>query len=589
VNGQRYSGGVGGVDDLRDVPIHALERVEVKRGTQGIRQGGEGAGGVIEFTTRKPPARGVHGTVEAGAGADGKFLAATATEFMAGPVGITLSAVHDQIRGFDPNGDAIFSVAGGPDSRRVGRDLYGTATWSPFETLALHSRLGWRREDENFVELDADGDESHPDPERRDFARWITTHGFDWSASPATRLSGDVTWYGGFTDSEVGRSFEQDEGEWKLDLVGEHLLETGPLAHALSVGLDLRQPSLDLTGGEIPAGVPPELGVSDVDERFRSGALFVEDEIALAEWVSLLAGVRGELHGEFGFDVLPQVALLLRPHETLRARLSWGRNRRAPTLEDLYQPAVPQLGGAYFLAGNPDLETESSVSWRAGLEWMPREWIAASVTGFWNEIDDAIRSIRERDLNVVTGFRDVELRPCPPRCGTIRQPIVVPAPLFRKENLDALRTRGIEADLRVRPHPRVETRLAYTFLDTRVVDSNVDLDELPNAPRHVVDAAFAARLPRTETNVALVGRWRGPAIVEASGTGLLSFADADEESDTSLILDLRVTQPVRRGVDLYVDFQNLLNESSVDSYAIRGFTFFVGVRADLDWTGRGAP
>lgn len=590
VNGQRYSGAVGGVDDLRDFPIHALDRVEVKRGTQGVRHGGEGAGGVIEFVTRKPPADGVHASVDTGLGADGKILAAAAGEFMAGPVGVTLSALHDQIDGFDPRGDAVFSFAGGSDSRRIGRDLYGTATWSPLERLELHSRLGWRREDENFVALDSDAPgENHPDPERRDATRWITTNGFAWSANEATRLRGDLTWYGGSTDSEVGRAFTQAEGEWKLDLVGEHFLQTGPLGHALTIGLDLRRPSLDLDSGELPPGVPDDITASDVRESFRTGALFVEDEIALHEAVSLLAGVRAELHDEFGFDLMPQVALLVRPLEAVRLRLSWGRNRRAPTLEDLYQPPVPQLGGAYFLAGNPDLGTESSTSWRAGVEWTPREWLAASVTGFWNEIDDAIRSIRERDLNRITGYEEVTLAPCPPRCGTIVRPIVVPAPLYRKENLDQLRTRGVEADLRLRLHPRLETRLAYTLLDTEVVDSNVDLDELPNAPRHVIDATIAARVPRLETSLALTGRWRGRAIVEGSGTGLLSFADSQQTSDPSLVLDLRVTQPLRKGFDLYVDFQNLTNEEAVDSYAIRGFTFFVGLRADLSWPGRTTP
>jgi outer membrane receptor for ferrienterochelin and colicins len=584
VNGQRYSGGVGGVDDLRDFPIHALDRVEVKRGTQGVRQGGEGAGGVIEFVTRKPPKEGVHGSVESGLGADGKILAATATEFMAGPVGITLSALHDQIRGFDPHGDAFFSVAGGQHSRRVGRDLYGTATWSPSRSVELHSRLGWRREDESFVELDSDYPfENQAMAERRDYTRWVATNGFEWSATEATRFRGDLTWYGDTTDSEVGREFTEDEDEWKLDLQSEHLFETGWLAHALTAGLDLRRPSLQLENGPLPVGVPADLVSDDVDTDFQSGAFFLEDEIALHERVSLLAGVRTELHSEFGFDVLPQVALLLRPLETVRVRLSWGRNRRVPTLEDLFQPPVPQLGGAYFLQGNPDLGTESSTSWRAGVEWEPREWAAASVTGFWNDIDDAIRSIRDRDLNVVTGYREEQLRPCPPRCGTILVPIVTPAPLFRKENLDQLRTRGIEADLRLRPHPRVEVRLAYTYLQTKVIDSNIDIDELPNSPHHVVDATIAARIPRLETSVALTGRWRGPALTEASGTGLLSFASG-EESHTSLLLDLRVTQPIRKGFDVYVDFQNMLNEASVDSYAIRGFTFFVGVRADLGWS-----
>lgn len=595
VNGQRYSGSVGGVDDLRDVPVHALDLVEVKRGTQGVRMGGEGAGGVLNFVTRKAPEAGVHAGFDGGLGDFGKLLAQGASEFMAGPVGVTLSAVHDQIDGFDPRGDAVFATGGGKDSRRTSRDLYGTATWSPLEKLETHARLGWRREDENFVPYDEDSwvpgephREKHPVPGRRDATRWVATNGFAWSATEATRFTGDLTWYGGSLDSDVGRPFAQDEGEWKLDLAGEHFIVTGPVGHALTAGFDLRRPSLDLDEGPLPAGLPDEFTASgSVEERFQIGALFLEDELALHERVSLLAGVRLEEHSEFGFAWMPQLALVGKPHETVTTRLSWGMNQRSPTLKDLYQPPVPQLDDAYFLAGNPELEPESSTSWRAGIEWTPRDWATASVVGFWNEIDDAIRSVRARDLNIVTGQQEVQLRPCPPRCGTVLQPILTPAPLFVRENLDQLRTRGIEADLRVRPHPRVETRLAYTWLDTKVEDSNlVDLDELPNAPHHVVDASVGVRLPVTETSLALTGRWRSRALVETSGTGSLSFTDTTAESDTSLLLDLRVTQPVREGVELYVDFQNMLNEEAVDSYAIRGFSFFVGLRADWTWKGR---
>lgn len=584
VNGQRYSGSIGGVDDLRDIPTHALDLVEVKRGTQGVRLGGEGAGGVLNFVTRRAPEEGVHGTLDGGVGNFGKVLVQSASEFMAGPVGITLSAVHDQIDGFDPGDDVVFAAGGGKDSRRISRDLYGTATWSPLENLETHSRLGWRREDENFVPFDYDGPENAPDPERRDLHRWTTTNGFSWSMDEATRFTGDLTWYGAYLDSEVGRPFTQDETEWKLDLAGERFVTTGPLNHAITLGFDGRNPTIDLDEGELPPGVPDDIaGDGPVDEQFEIGALFLEDEIALHERVSLLAGIRVEEHSEFGFDWMPQVALVGKPHETLSLRASFGMNRRTPSLKDLYQPPVPQLDNAYFLAGNPDLEPEKNLSWRLGAEWSPREWVTASVVGYWNEIEDAIRSIRTRDLNIVTGSRTV----CPPRGPCREVPVVEPAPLFVRENLDQLRTRGIEAEFRVRPHPRAELRLAYTYLQTKVDDSNlVDLDELPNSPHHVVDATVGVRLPVTETSVALTGRWRSPALVETSGTGSLSFTDSTTESKTSLILDMRVTQPIRNGIDLYVDFQNMLNEDSVDSYAIRGFAFFVGVRGDWNWDGR---
>jgi outer membrane receptor for ferrienterochelin and colicins len=578
VDGERYSGSIGGTDDLRDFPLVNVERVEVMRGTQGVRQGGEGAGGVVDLVTRRAPEQGGRARIDGGGGSDGKILASSASELRVGPVGLTLSGAFDQIDGFDPRGDAVFPVAGGEDSRRFSRDLYGTATWSPWEPVELHSRLGWRSEDENFVPIDA------PDAtQRRDLVRWIGTHGFDWTISEATRAGSDLTWYRSSLDSQVGRPFTQHEEEWKLAGQAEHFLETGPVGHAITVGYDLRRPSLQVDEGLAPAGIQESrfaIG-GDVDESFRTAALFLEDEIALHDRVSLLAGLRGELHSEFGRDVMPQVALLVRPHETLRLRLSWGLNRRPPTLKDLYQPAVPQLDGAYFLVGNPELEPESSTSYRAGFEWTPEPRVTLAATGFWNEIDDAIRSVRD-PMDVLLGRTTI-----PGRNG----PVVIDltAPLFRKENLDRLRTRGVETELRLRPHPRVELALAYTYLQTQVIDSNlVDLEELPNAPPHVVDARVSLRVPRSETSIALLARWRDRALVETIGTGLLS-STSTEQSDPSLVVDVRVVQPIRSGVDLYADFQNVTNEDHVDSYAIRGFTFFVGVRADLDWAGGGGP
>jgi len=214
--------------------------------------------------------------------------------------------------------------------------------------------------------------------------------------------------------------------------------------------------------------------------------------------------------------------------------------------------------GGYFLEGNPDLDPESSQSWRLGFEWNPRSWLALAATGFWNDIDDAIRSTQV-------------LPPTTP-------------PLFRKQNLDEVRTRGAETRLLLRPHARFDLSLGYTFIDSDVLDSTVvGLDELPNTPRHAVDIGTTLRLPRTETSLTLEARWRGHAASETSGTGLLGFG-SEEETPASWVFDLRVVQPLRRGFDLYVDLDNLGDERVIDSYPVRGRTFFVGLRARFDTT-----
>ena len=135
----------------------------------------------------------------------------------------------------------------------------------------------------------------------------------------------------------------------------------------------------------------------------------------------------------------------------------------------------------------------------------------------------------------------------------------------------------------LRPHRRFDVSLGYTFIDSDVIDSEIDLDELPNTPRHSADFSSTVRLPRTETALTLEVRWRGEALTETSGTGLLGFG-SPEESQPSWIFDLRVLQPLRPWLDVYVDLDNIGDERVVDSYPVRGRTFFVGLRARFDTT-----
>jgi outer membrane receptor for ferrienterochelin and colicins len=550
VDGERYSGEIGEVDDLRDVPLENVERIEVLRGTQGLEYGTDSAGGVINVITRDPPLQGYRVNGNVGAGDDAAFLGSGTAAFgLGGKAGWSISTGQDQIDGFEASDSdpppAPLNASG--HSRRLSRDVYQTL-FVPFgESVVLRTRGGWRREDETFENEDEDTG-TRPKTQR-DYTRWLAAQEAEWFASESTRVTGALRFFQGFTDSSVGRDFEMGEDEWRLEGNVERFVSTGPFSHVLTLGADVRRPTLDLD--------ERDPGTEDTDERFYSSGIYLQDETELAEWASLLLGVRGEFHSEFDARALPQVGLLFRPYEGLKLRVSWGLNYRTPSLRDLFQPPAPQLGGDYFLAGNPDLDPESSQTWRLGFEWNPRSWVALAATGFWNDIDDAIRSVQE-------------------------QPPTFP-PVFRKQNLDELRTRGVETRVLLRPHARFDFSLGYTYTDTELVDSDLGLDELPNTPRNVFDATSTLTLPRTETAVTVQARWRDRALTETLGTGGLGFG-SPAKSEPSLFIDVRVLQPLRPGIDLYVDLDNLGDQRVEDSYPVRGRTFFVGLRARFDTT-----
>lgn len=592
VNGRRYTGELGAVDDLRDVPLTNVERIELLRGSQALRYGGEAAGGVVNVITRRPPEEGARLDLEGGFGSDRKALGAGTAAFRLGPAGVTLSATHDQIDGFepDPDADAVISSAGGRDSRRISNDVLLDAEAPLGESVTWTGGMGWLREDDDVVPADSSDGEGGT----RLFTRWLAHSGAAWQVLPSTRVSLDTSWYRGDTDSDVGRAFRQEEREWRAELFADHAFETGPLAHLTTLGLDAQLPSLDLdesaTSADFGVGAGRALDEGPVAESFGLLGLVAQHEIELDRWATLSAGVREQLHDEFGPALLPQAALLVRPLSWLRLRGSWGRNRRTPSLPDLYQPAVPQLGGAYFLAGNPDLEAESSRSWRVGAELEPASWVALSATWFDNRIRDMIRS--QLAGEVVTGQTTLpaQFPPGSPVCGFFPElctPVtqLQTAALFRKQNLDRVRTKGVESQLVLRPHRRIEATAAYAFLDTAVDAENLpDLEELPNSPHHTVDLALSVRAPVTETLFSGRARWRSSALVETSGTGLLGFT-ASERSTPSWVVDFRISQPVGERFEVYADLANAFDRKVVDSYQIRGRTLFVGLRMNFGLAG----
>ncbi|MGH0028741.1 MAG: TonB-dependent receptor plug domain-containing protein [Myxococcota bacterium] len=595
VDGQRWSGEIGGVGDLADVPLTNIERIELLRGNQGTRYGTDAGGGVINVVTKGAPEEGARVAGDLVLGTDEKLRAGGAVSGRLGPLGLSLSGDFDTVNGYDAptDDDIVFVGIGGDDSVLQSHFLYGKWNLPVGESLELRGNGVWRVEDDDLV---PEGTHTHLTTEE---TNWRGNGGFDWLALDSTSVIGDFTWYDVETDSKVGREFVLREDEWKGDLRFDHFLETGPITHSILGGGELAYQRLDLDEGDLPPGIDNDdlAAGRDVDETFTIPSLYLQTESAVTDWFSLVLGVRARFHSEFASRVLPQVGVLVKPHETLKLRASWGLNYRTPSLRDLYQPPTPQLGGAYFLAGNEDLDPERSMSTRAGLEWSPAEWMSLATTGFYNDIDDHIRSQLAGEIQIGEqvvppgdpGFDPVlqlvcdaqaQFYPDPadwtPECG-VGVTLPITSNVFAKSNLDSVRTWGVEAQLRLRVTRHAQLGVDYTWLQTEVTDSNVALDELPNEPEHVVALRGLLTLPWTDTRLLTAFRWRDSVIPEGSGTGLISFADGSEHLDPTWQLDFRVTQPLWDRGRLYFDAINVTNERREDSYAIRGSTFMVGL------------
>jgi outer membrane receptor protein involved in Fe transport len=520
--------------------------------------------------------------------------AAHAGAVRAGDLAATWNILHDQIDGFDPRGSDAVIISPGNGSRRRIDDVYSTFDYTLGETTRLISDVGWRFEREDLEWFDGGPDS------RRDYQRRLASFGAERWTGGGWLARGQLRFFHADTESEVGRSFEMGEQEWSLTTGVEREVAFLGATHSLELGFDLEAPGIDLDesglsredlADDVEQPNPDLLVGSSRDESFTLTGLSALLSTPLTSRVTLDLGLRAQLHSQFADRLLPQGALAVTLADPLQLRLGWGMGYRTPALRELYQPPVSQNGG-YFLEGNPDLKAESTTGWRVGFEYEPSHWLQVGTTFFWNRVEDHIRSVHaggiELGTTTVLVSRPVDdpfcqAAPTLPRC-TVAEEVERPVEhnLFRKANLDQLRTRGLETRVLLQPSAQLSLRLGYTLMHTDVQSNLLDADELPNEAPHTVDVEAMLSVPRLETQLTLRARWRDEAIPERSGTGLSSFQDPTARTDRSWVLDLRLRQPLRDGFELYLDALNLGDEESVDSYEIRPRILLVGARLDFE-------
>lgn len=145
--------------------------------------------------------------------------------------------------------------------------------------------------------------------------------------------------------------------------------------------------------------------------------------------------------------------------QALRLRAAAYRGLRLPTLNELYRPFVvfPVTTRA-----NAALSNERLLGFEAGLDWQPASGVSLGLTGFDNEVEDAI-------ANVTVG-------------PNLRQ----------RQNLPAIRARGVEATLSAtRGQFGFEGSLAWTDAEVRGTGASLALDGFRPAqtPRFAGSAA----------------------------------------------------------------------------------------------------
>lgn len=431
------------------VAMEQIERIEVVRGPMSALYGSEAVGGVINIITRKGGQQwhggaSVRGELGEGPAGDGHQMSASAS----GPLGEWFDlalGVEDRRRAPTPRPEnkATSDIEG--QDRQSGNLRLG---FTPSEGQRLRLDMlrseETRRRHEQNTRLPARPYylDTYDLQRRQDALTWQA----DWSLLRSELRYSEA-------EFEVNNKRSNNIAPTRPQRLEDRVWD-GNLAfalgdsHSLTLGAERREEFLEnagLTGGS--------------DSALHK-ALYVQDEIALADDWALTLGTRLDHHAIFGSESSPRAYLVWRASPELTIKGGYGEAFRAPTLKQISPNYVGAEGPHTFL-GNADIQPETSRSWEIGADWRD-EQSAYTATLFRSEIKDLIY------YNLLR------------RVG--------PRSIYQYDNISEARIDGLEVALRRALGGGFSLASSMTWLDARDRDSD---DKLTGRPEFSATPSLA--------------------------------------------------------------------------------------------------
>lgn len=431
VNSRRLNDVQSGVFDLSSLPVNRedIERIEVLRGGASALYGADAMGGVINIITKTPSSE-PRGRVSASFGRFGTQEYHLAHRWKPSAFGYNLSISREQSQGYRPNSDLRAWKLNGEIGYQVSPQSELT-----FSVRTIHKEIG------------TPGPVDKPDPDngQKDDAVLFDL-GYHTRIDSSVDLTirsfqniNDRTFYKGTQGYTTGPPDSHKNTTTGGDI--QFIAAVGS-AHTITAGAE---------------GIHDRVNSSALGiHRATRAALFVQDEIEVAEPLTATLGLRYDHHSLYQDQLDPRAGLLLRLPWESRLRASVARSYRAPTFDDLYWPDDADA------AGNPDLRPEKAWSYELGAEKAFGKAALLKVAVFYRDTEDLIRWAEESDGK------------------------------WRPNNVQVATFWGTEVELTLQPLEGLTVPVTYTYLYPR---DEVLGNPITNKPKHMVNLGIEYATP----------------------------------------------------------------------------------------------
>ncbi len=421
VDGKRQGNSAGvnyrddlGQQDLDWISPEMIERIEVVRGPMSSLYGSDAMGGVINIITRKIGKRWSGSTSlnyskpSDGDRGDTRQLGFNISGPLSEKFGLRLGGNYTDRASDEGTGGFPGAYRSTGGSRK--QNLNALLNWqlTPDQVIGIEAAQGIQRATGSDARTASGGQVVSP-----------------WGLSKLEQTKFGLSHDGRWGDMTSKLNLVHNKYEDKGDTIGNNSKETTldgridkPLKlwgvdQAMTLGMQWRRESLDNrdTIGLAPidyAGHP----VSGSGLSATTWALFGEDQIFLRENLALTLGLRMDHHQKYGNNWSPRAYLVYHPASEWTVRGGVSRGFRAPGLKENSASAATQSGGngcrslagmgwtstsvnadgtrGCYMAGNPDLQPETSTNFELGTSWDRNGWSLGATyfhTNFKNKID----------------------------------------------------------------------------------------------------------------------------------------------------------------------------------------------------------
>ncbi|WP_245678488.1 TonB-dependent receptor plug domain-containing protein [Chondromyces crocatus] len=521
-DGERVIGDVGGAIDLSSLPLTDVARVEVVAGPMSALYGASAIGGVVNVISAPPALLGLSGRVRLEGRLRPGFLLQGSSAYRGDDTWAGADVTVEDRAGVPFEGNEPALLAPARKQRAIGLRA-GTAIGS---RINLRARARWL----NDV---SEGTEVQRIPGLGDYVLDLPSV----SNRVALHLAEDIDLRGGSNlRLTVGRQWifqenRKDRRDSPLDEVRDRegtmqsmeaiatIVDGKTRTWVIGARAEMEELTQRITKTETDG---TSLSTHETEEvpltRLGVAALYSQFSWKPFDELTIMPGIRGEMHLRYGGVIAPRLSIAYRPTSRLSLRLAGGRGFRAPSAKELGFLFDHSFYG-YRVIGNPDLSPEASWGVTGDVSLKITDEVSFRAGGFVTWIDDLI----DFALDPSSSFGGIDT--------------------YSYSNVAKARTSGVDARVTLRPFDWLSAELGYAYLWTR---DDTNERPLSGRPPHTVMAALRADLP---ADFELVARFR--AVTS-------TFVDEDLRSPGFNSLDLRLARGLWSGAQAYIGMRNAL-------------------------------